>query len=135
MQHRDFRCEMAATAWWWRRHRDQARHVLCLSRGIQHRVEAAQRRCAPVLGATCGDAERGSGAQRRRGLQDFAAARMLDNFDPIETSFRRLRDDDFVHETVMLRDGCNNPAATCAVVSDTGEPRGAFGAHLGQAGV
>jgi uncharacterized protein (DUF2235 family) len=64
-----------------------------------------------------------------------AAARMLDNFDPIEMSFRRLRDDDFVHETVTLREGCNNPAGTCAVVSDTGEPRGTFGAPLGQAGV
>jgi uncharacterized protein (DUF2235 family) len=64
-----------------------------------------------------------------------AEARMLDNFDPIETSFRRLRDGDFVHETVTSRSDCNNPAATCALVSDEGEARGTFGAPLGRAGV
>ena len=53
---------------------------------------------------------------------------MLDNFDPIETHFRRLRDNDVVHETVAARDKCNNPASGCALVSDTGEPRGTFGA-------
>jgi uncharacterized protein (DUF2235 family) len=58
-----------------------------------------------------------------------ATARMLDNVDPIETSFRRLRDTDLVHETVTARDACNNPMATCAVVSDTGELRGTFGAR------
>ena len=59
-----------------------------------------------------------------------ATAQMLDNFDPIETSFRRLRDGDVVHESVVTRDGCHNPAATCVVVSDTGEPRGSFGVRL-----
>jgi len=58
-----------------------------------------------------------------------ATAQMLDNVDPIETSFRRLRDGDVAHESVTARDGCNNPAATCGLVSDTGEPRGTFGAR------
>lgn len=48
-----------------------------------------------------------------------ATAKMLDNLDPIETSFRRRRDTDMVHETVTIRDGCNNPMATCALVSDS----------------
>ena len=60
-----------------------------------------------------------------------AEAKMLDNFDPIETSFRKLRDGDLVHETVASREHCNNPAATCGVVSDTGELRGTFGAPAG----
>lgn len=59
-----------------------------------------------------------------------ATAKMLDNVDPIETSFRRLRDADLVHETVTARDGCNNPMATSALVSDTGELRGTFGARV-----
>lgn len=59
-----------------------------------------------------------------------AEARMLDNFDPIETSFRSLRDNDVVHETVAARDKCNNPLAGCGRVSDTGELRGAFGAPI-----
>ena len=58
-----------------------------------------------------------------------ATARMLDNVDPIETHFRKLRDTDLVHETVTSRDGCNNPAAVCALVSDNGEARGTFGAR------
>jgi uncharacterized protein (DUF2235 family) len=57
-------------------------------------------------------------------------AQMLDNFDPIEKDFRRLRDDDMAHETVTARDGCNNPKASCVLVSDTGELRGTFGAPL-----
>jgi uncharacterized protein (DUF2235 family) len=57
-----------------------------------------------------------------------AEARMLDNFDPIETSFRKVRDGDFVHETVNIRDACNNPGGTCIRISDAGEPRGNFGA-------
>ena len=56
-----------------------------------------------------------------------ATAKMLDNVDPIETSFRRLRESDVVHETVTARDGCNNPVTSCALVSDSGEPRGTFG--------
>lgn len=59
-----------------------------------------------------------------------ATAQMLDNFDPIETSFRRLRDDDVVHESVLARDGCNNPAAACRIVADNGEFRGTFGARV-----
>ena len=55
-----------------------------------------------------------------------AEARMLDNFDPFETSFRKMRDGDFIHETVTLRDQCNNPAATCVRVSNTGERLGSF---------
>lgn len=55
-------------------------------------------------------------------------AKMLDNVDPIETSFRHLRDGDRVHETVTARDKCNNPVASCALVSDTGDLRGTFGA-------
>jgi len=62
--------------------------------------------------------------------QARATAQMLDNFDPIETPFRRLRDGDVVHDSVTTRDGCNNPLPTCALVSDTGEPRGTFGAPL-----
>ena len=54
-------------------------------------------------------------------------ARMLDNFDPIETSFRKLRDGDFVHETVMIREKCNNPMSTCICVSDVGERLRNFG--------
>lgn len=57
-------------------------------------------------------------------------AKMLDNVDPIETHFRKLRDTDVVHESVTARDGCNNPAADCGLVSDSGEPRGTFGAPL-----
>jgi len=57
-----------------------------------------------------------------------ATARMLDNLDPIETSFRKIRDTDVVHETVTAREGCNNPLATCVLVSDTGELRGTFAA-------
>jgi len=53
---------------------------------------------------------------------------LLDNLDPIETHFRKLRPTDVVHESVTSRDGCNNPAAGCGLVSDTGEPRGTFGA-------
>jgi uncharacterized protein (DUF2235 family) len=56
-----------------------------------------------------------------------AEARMLDNFDPIETSFRKIREGDFVHETVTMREKCNNPAATCFRVSDAGERLGSFG--------
>ena len=56
-------------------------------------------------------------------------AKMLDNVDPIETAFRRLRDTDLIHETVTARDGCNNPAASSALVSDNGERRGTFGAR------
>jgi len=57
-----------------------------------------------------------------------ATANMLDNLDPIETSFRKLRSTDLVHETVTAREKCNNPMATCALVSDTGEVRGTFAA-------
>jgi len=57
-----------------------------------------------------------------------ATARMLDNLDPIETPFRKIRDTDVVHETVTAREGCNNPLATCVLVSDTGELRGTFAA-------
>ena len=56
-----------------------------------------------------------------------AAAKMLDNFDPIETSFRKLHDGDCIHETVTVRDHCNNPNATCVRVSDAGDRLGQFG--------
>ena len=59
-----------------------------------------------------------------------AMAQMLDNFDPVETHFRKLRDGDVVHESVRAREKCNNPAATCVLVSDTGEPRGTFGVPI-----
>ena len=55
-----------------------------------------------------------------------AEARMLDNFDPLETSFRKLRDGDMVHETVTIRDECNNPGKKCVRVSDSGERLGQF---------
>ena len=55
-----------------------------------------------------------------------AEAKMLDNLDPIETSFRKLRDGDLVHETVTLRDKCNNPAATCVRIADSGDRIGSF---------
>ena len=58
-----------------------------------------------------------------------ATAQMLDNFDPIETPFRRLRETDVIHESVTARDRCNNPMATSVLVSDTGELRGTFGAR------
>ena len=51
---------------------------------------------------------------------------MLDNFDPIETHFRKLRDSDLVHETVTMRDNCNNPAATCVRIADSGDRLGNF---------
>ena len=38
-------------------------------------------------------------------------ARMLDNFDPIETAFRRARDTDLIHHTVKSRDGLNTPTS------------------------
>jgi len=56
-----------------------------------------------------------------------AEASMLDNFDPIETAFRKLREGDFVHETVAVREKCHNPAKTCIRVTDTGDRLGAFG--------
>jgi uncharacterized protein (DUF2235 family) len=55
-----------------------------------------------------------------------AEARMLDNLDPIETPFRKLRDGDLVHETVTLRDKCNNPLATCVRIADSGNRIGTF---------
>jgi hypothetical protein len=55
-----------------------------------------------------------------------AEAKMLDNLDPIETSFRKLREGDLIHETVTLRDKCNNPAATCVRVADSGDRLGNF---------
>jgi len=55
-----------------------------------------------------------------------AEARMLDNFDPLETSFRKIKDGDLVHETVGLRDGCNNPGGKCVRVTDSGERLGQF---------
>lgn len=55
-----------------------------------------------------------------------AEARMLDNLDPIETSFRKLRDGDLVHETVTIRDKCNNPLATCVRIADSGDRLGNF---------
>jgi hypothetical protein len=51
---------------------------------------------------------------------------MLDNLDPIETSFRKLRDGDLIHETVTLRDKCNNPVASCVRVADSGDRLGNF---------
>jgi uncharacterized protein (DUF2235 family) len=56
-----------------------------------------------------------------------AEATMLDNLDPIETSFRKVRDGDLVHDTVSVREHCNNPAKTCIRVSDAGQQLGAFG--------
>ena len=56
----------------------------------------------------------------------FAEARMLDNLDPIETSFRKLKDRDLVHETVAMRDRSNNPGTTCVRVNDSGERLGNF---------
>jgi len=58
-----------------------------------------------------------------------AAATMLDNFDPLETGFRKLRDNDLVHQSVTTRDKCNNPMPTCVIVSDAGERRGTFGSQ------
>lgn len=49
---------------------------------------------------------------------------MLDNFDPIETSFRKLRDGDLIHDTVNVRDQCNNPGKTCIRVTDAGNAAG-----------
>jgi hypothetical protein len=51
---------------------------------------------------------------------------MLDNFDPLETSFRKLKDGDLVHNTVTIRDACNNPGNTCVRVTDSGERLGQF---------
>jgi hypothetical protein len=62
---------------------------------------------------------------RNRALA-HAAARMLDNFDPLETSFRKLKDGDLVHNTVTIRDACNNPGNTCVRVTDSGERLGQF---------
>jgi uncharacterized protein (DUF2235 family) len=56
-----------------------------------------------------------------------AEATMLDNLDPIETSFRKMRDGDLVHDTVSVREHCNNPSKTCIRVSDAGNQLGAFG--------
>jgi len=54
-------------------------------------------------------------------------ATMLDNFDPVETSFRKIRENDLVHETVTIREKCNNPAVTCVCVSDSGDRLRPFG--------
>ena len=59
-----------------------------------------------------------------------AEAQMLDNFDPIETSFRKLHDGDLVHETVAVRDKCNNPLATCVRVADSGARIGTFAVNV-----
>jgi uncharacterized protein (DUF2235 family) len=56
----------------------------------------------------------------------FAKARMLDNLDPIETSFRKPKEGDLVHETVTVQDKCNNPSRTCVRVTDSGERLGNF---------
>jgi hypothetical protein len=56
----------------------------------------------------------------------FAEAKMLDNFDTLETSFRRIRQGDLVHDTVSARADCNNPAVTCVRVSDSGDRLGPF---------
>ena len=56
----------------------------------------------------------------------FADATMLDNFDPIETSFRKLKDGDLVHETVTMRETCNNPGTMCVRVADNGDRLGQF---------
>ncbi len=56
-------------------------------------------------------------------------AKMLDNFDPLETHFRKLRDGDLIHHTVAVREKCNNPTGTCTVVADLGEVRGPFQAR------
>ena len=56
----------------------------------------------------------------------YAEARMLDNLDPIETSFRRMKDSDLVHETVAMREKCHNPGTTCVRVADSGERLGNF---------
>jgi len=50
----------------------------------------------------------------------------IDNFDPLETSFRKIKDGELVHETVSLRDKCNNPGKTCVRVTDSGERLGQF---------
>ena len=55
----------------------QAGHVLGVGCSTQNRVDPAERRCAPVLGAAPCDAKRGGGAQCCGRFQDFAAARML----------------------------------------------------------
>ena len=55
-----------------------------------------------------------------------AEAKMLDNLDPIETSFRKLRDGDFIHETVSIRDMCNNPTGACVRIADNGDRIGNF---------
>jgi uncharacterized protein (DUF2235 family) len=55
-----------------------------------------------------------------------AEAEMLDNFDPVETPFRKVRAGDLVHETVTIRQLCNNPTATCVRISDAGERLGSF---------
>jgi uncharacterized protein (DUF2235 family) len=62
----------------------------------------------------------------RNNAAAFAEARMLDNLDPIETSFRKMQDHDFVHQTVTMRQMCNNPGTTCVRVSDSGERLGNF---------
>jgi hypothetical protein len=51
---------------------------------------------------------------------------MLDNVDPIETSFRKVKDGDLVHETVTMRERCHNPGTTCVRVADSGERLGNF---------
>jgi uncharacterized protein (DUF2235 family) len=56
-----------------------------------------------------------------------AEAEMLDNFDPLEAAFRKIRDGDFVHETVTIREKCNNPTKTCVRLSDLGVRLGGFG--------
>ena len=60
-----------------------------------------------------------------------AEAKMLDNFDPIETPFRKIREGDFIHDTVVFRDQCNNPGATCVRVSDAGDRLGSFELGVG----
>lgn len=52
--------------------------------------------------------------------------RILDNFDPIETGYRDLRDGDLLHESVRFRKGHHNPKGEFGLVNNAGEDCGFF---------
>lgn len=52
--------------------------------------------------------------------------RILDNFDPIETGYRNLREGDVLHETVRFRARHHNPKGKYGLVNNAGEDCGLF---------
>lgn len=63
---------------------------------------------------------------RENALLMNADAEMLDNFDPIETGYRGLRNGDVLHQTVRFRKGHHNPKGEFGLVDTEGVACGMF---------